>query len=162
MREWRKTHALSAEEKGKFRCRQRLLKAVKSGKITKKDSCEVCGSRDQIEAHHEDYTKPFDVKWLCRAHHVGMKYPMTHLLNGLDFELKYGIVPKAMPHLNIPISRNELRDAKVDALSAGMTLKDWVLSCLRVCRTMSAQSRFALNGSDAELDAVADEIVRRK
>lgn len=30
--------------------------------------CEVCG-KDQTDAHHDDYAKPLDVRWLCRSHH---------------------------------------------------------------------------------------------
>lgn len=29
--------------------------------------CEVCGER--AEAHHDDYDRPGDVRWLCRRHH---------------------------------------------------------------------------------------------
>ena len=29
--------------------------------------CEVCGAGAQ--AHHEDYLKPLDVRWLCPVHH---------------------------------------------------------------------------------------------
>jgi len=40
--------------------------ALKIGKILRKP-CEVCGSH--AEAHHEDYSQPLDVRWLCSTHH---------------------------------------------------------------------------------------------
>lgn len=30
--------------------------------------CEICGEL-KVDAHHDDYTKPMDVRWLCRKHH---------------------------------------------------------------------------------------------
>jgi hypothetical protein len=30
--------------------------------------CQVCGSEKAV-AHHEDYTRPLDLTWLCRTHH---------------------------------------------------------------------------------------------
>lgn len=30
--------------------------------------CEACGAT--AEAHHPDYDRPGDVRWLCRKHHV--------------------------------------------------------------------------------------------
>jgi hypothetical protein len=38
-----------------------------AGKI-KRMSCEVCGNPN-ADAHHEDYKKVFEVKWLCKPHH---------------------------------------------------------------------------------------------
>lgn len=41
------------------------------------EPCEVCGvfGKDETgnrkcDAHHDDYTKPLDVRWLCRKHHA--------------------------------------------------------------------------------------------
>lgn len=42
--------------------------AVRGGRL-KKGPCEVCGSTERIHGHHEDYAKPFDVRWLCPKHH---------------------------------------------------------------------------------------------
>jgi len=32
------------------------------------EPCEVCNS-DKVVAHHDDYLKPLNVRWLCQAHH---------------------------------------------------------------------------------------------
>jgi hypothetical protein len=52
----------------KARARSALQWAVHTGRITK-GPCEVCGTTIKVEAHHEDYSKPLDVRWLCFYHH---------------------------------------------------------------------------------------------
>jgi hypothetical protein len=51
----------------KVHARELLEYAVRHGKI-KRLPCEVCG-KIKSEAHHDDYSKPYDVHWLCRKHH---------------------------------------------------------------------------------------------
>ncbi len=45
----------------------RVLHAVKTGRL-KRLPCEVCG-KEPAEGHHDDYSKPLDVRWLCKPHH---------------------------------------------------------------------------------------------
>lgn len=42
--------------------------SVRDGKLIPQ-VCEVCGNINSV-AHHDDYDKPLDVRWLCQAHHV--------------------------------------------------------------------------------------------
>ena len=42
--------------------------AVQLG-VLAKQPCEVCGVK-KVQAHHDDYSKPLDVRWLCLTHHA--------------------------------------------------------------------------------------------
>ena len=51
----------------KHTAKNALSYAVKKGRVKKKP-CEVCG-KEKAQAHHDDYSKPLDVRWLCVKHH---------------------------------------------------------------------------------------------
>jgi ferredoxin len=38
----------------------------------KPNPCEVCGDVLNVQAHHDDYDKPLEVRWLCRKHHQAL------------------------------------------------------------------------------------------
>lgn len=44
-----------------------LHNAIRSGEI-KRLPCGVCGE-EPADGHHDDYSKPLEVQWLCRKHH---------------------------------------------------------------------------------------------
>lgn len=58
----------SLDEKIKARCRATLKTAIHRGKF-KRLPCQVCGD-EKSEAHHVDYTKPYEVMFLCNIHHI--------------------------------------------------------------------------------------------
>lgn len=52
----------------KIKAEKQCGAAIKSGVLTR-GPCEVCQSTEWVDAHHEDYSKPLEVMWLCRKHH---------------------------------------------------------------------------------------------
>lgn len=57
---------------GKYPARKAAARAVRlaleSGRLLKPKYCQFCKST-KIGAHHEDYTKPLEVIWVCAKHH---------------------------------------------------------------------------------------------
>ena len=53
----------------KVKARQKLNYAIKEGKIEKPQNCSKCNKITRLSAHHPDYTKPLEVKWLCSSCH---------------------------------------------------------------------------------------------
>ncbi len=79
-RQWRQEHQVNARQhsknnyqknKIKHRVHRTVYKALKSGKIIKPQQCEQCGSDKFLHGHHDDYSKPLEVQWLCRLCHKG-------------------------------------------------------------------------------------------
>ncbi len=58
-------HRLKYPEK--IRARKKVSQAIRLGKLIR-GNCLIC-KKPNAEAHHEDYTKPFDIMWLCKLHH---------------------------------------------------------------------------------------------
>ena len=52
----------------KVSARNKVKYALKKGYL-KKLACEICKDKN-THAHHEDYSRPLDVKWLCKIHHL--------------------------------------------------------------------------------------------
>lgn len=53
----------------KMRARNLTSVAIRHGRLIRA-ACETCGkTTGRIDAHHDDYTKPLSVRWLCRSCH---------------------------------------------------------------------------------------------
>jgi ribosomal protein S27AE len=61
MSSWRKLNPEKAQ------AYNRVNYAIRYGKLLKQP-CEVCGC-SKVQAHHDDYSRPLDVRWLCVKHH---------------------------------------------------------------------------------------------
>jgi hypothetical protein len=55
--------------KEKVNAQRAVFRAVKSGLLIRALNCCQCGVDGKMHAHHDDYTKRLDVKWLCSSCH---------------------------------------------------------------------------------------------
>ena len=77
-REKRKEYDRSREF-AKQSARRIVRNRVYRGTLEKKP-CEVCGRVDS-QAHHDDYSKPLAIRWLCSTHHA-MVHNILKATNG--------------------------------------------------------------------------------
>ncbi len=61
--EWREEHP------ERLKAYSQLNYAIKRGEITKPNNCEKCARETHLSGHHEDYSKPLEVQWLCASCH---------------------------------------------------------------------------------------------
>lgn len=62
VKEYRKNHP------NKYKATSMVNNAIR-GKKLHPMPCEVCGRDEDVHAHHDDYLKPLNVRWLCPPHH---------------------------------------------------------------------------------------------
>ena len=63
---WRRTNL------PKYLAHLAVQRALSSGAL-EKQACEVCGAA-KVDAHHDRYDEPLNVRWLCRSHHVKLHH----------------------------------------------------------------------------------------
>lgn len=60
----------------KYKARMAVNNAIRDGRLVR-GPCRHCGTTKRIQAHHDDYSKPLDVKWECfkchREHEHGQE-----------------------------------------------------------------------------------------
>lgn len=57
----------SKNNRFKRNAHRKLSYEIKIGRVIRMP-CEICGNK-KSHGHHEDYSKPLDVIWLCSIHH---------------------------------------------------------------------------------------------
>lgn len=64
-----------------------VARAVRTGCLIKPSECPLCGEftpSRMMHAHHEDYSKPLDIEWMCfkchRAHHNPQNEDFTPIM----------------------------------------------------------------------------------
>lgn len=62
-RQWRE------ENPEKYEAHLAVNNAILAGRLTRPKECSHCQKEARVEAHHEDYSKPLNVRWLCSYCH---------------------------------------------------------------------------------------------
>ncbi len=56
--------AATEEQKMRIRARAHAGAHKRAGKLIPKP-CEICGAEKNVEMHHDDHSKPLEVRWIC-------------------------------------------------------------------------------------------------
>lgn len=64
----RRNTAITRSDPRKYAAHKAVTIAVRQGRL-QRQPCEECGSTRRVHAHHDNYSRPLDVRWLCSTHH---------------------------------------------------------------------------------------------
>ena len=85
-----RTSKWEKENPEKRRIHDRTMYAVETGKIIRPDECSKCLKKCKPHAHHEDYSKPYDVIWLCSRCHFYLHHKHKHHAERLNEKTPQG------------------------------------------------------------------------
>ncbi len=60
------------------KCSSAVFLSVQSGALVRPSCCSICGGNNNgevIQGHHDDYTKPLEVRWVCMECHRDIHFP---------------------------------------------------------------------------------------
>ena len=60
---WKKNHPDA------IKARNRVCYAIRTGKLDRPLICSICGRQGKISAHHNNYSIPFEICWVCSSCH---------------------------------------------------------------------------------------------
>ena len=70
MREHRPKYSEFTEDQRRKAIARAYVNVYLSRGIIDRKPCEIKGCGGHAEMHHDDYSKPLDVRWLCEKHHI--------------------------------------------------------------------------------------------
>ena len=69
----RKNAEYFERNKEKKKARFKIAYLIRTGQVIP-GKCEVVGCPKNTEPHHDDYSQPLKVRWLCRDHHLELHF----------------------------------------------------------------------------------------
>lgn len=81
-----------AKQKLRYKAHNMINYALSSGKISRPETCSCCNIGCVPHGHHNDYTKPLEVIWLCVDCHIAFHKEVKLLER--QFERQHGYKPE--------------------------------------------------------------------
>ena len=96
--DYNRGYALSHPEKRS--ANTKVANALRDGKLIRPEICSECAVRCIPDAHHDQYTYPLLVRWLCKQCHIEHHNPHTTKSVGLALQTKQRMAA-AVKKLNV-------------------------------------------------------------
>lgn len=69
----------------KAKCHAIVNDYIKRKVLIKPTKCSCCGEEKELQAHHEDYSKPLEIIWLCAKCHSAL-HKQKRIENGFEYK----------------------------------------------------------------------------
>jgi hypothetical protein len=65
-----KTRRMRDDHQGMQKAHNAVARALAKGSLIRPDKCSRCEAVEYIQGHHDDYSKPMEIMWLCPLCHA--------------------------------------------------------------------------------------------